>query len=261
MTECRWNSDAGDYLDRDGNPCHYDEYGDPTHHCTARRRCAWHVGAGELTCARCITETRNHIRRIVTLSALLLPAAIANGIDSDAATMHGPAVDPEAWSWRKATARRTGTWHASLTEEDDERHPLRVLSTWARMIAEGYGHDLPDRLTVSNCADYLERRLPRIAQDPEQDFALMCHELKVCAKAVETAIGNGDQIDRGALCPECKADGVHSRLRRRYGHWCEDDDCAKVHHADESGDVWTCRNSRDHEWTHEAYTARIADRA
>src|SRR5690348_9354345 len=102
---CRWDNEAGDYLD-DGEPCRRDEYGDPTKHCTARRTCAQHVGAGELTCARCIGRVRSTLRRIPALAALMPVVALEGGVNSEAASLAGPAADPEAWMWRRVAQRK-----------------------------------------------------------------------------------------------------------------------------------------------------------
>lgn len=219
-------------------------------HCTARRSCSWHVEVGQLTCGRCLARVRADLRWIGDLASLLPVAAEAAGVDSEAANLAGPATDSEAWSWRKAAAMAGGSWHLSLVEDDDEHHPLRVTQTWARMIAEDYGHE-PDLGTVASCVGYLDRQLSRIAHDDEQDFPLLGTELRVCRDHVEVSLRNGDQIDRGAPCPECTSEetGVGPRLVREWA--------ATV---SETWDEWRCPRNRAHRWSHEDYVRWIETR-
>jgi hypothetical protein len=262
VTTCRWDRDAADYLTHDGDPCRTDDHGDPTHHCTSRRTCSWHVGPTELTCARCLGEVRRDIRWIVTLTALIPVAAEAEGIDSEVAHLAGPAADPEAWSWRKVAANQGRGWHLSLEEDDDETHPEAVLGRAAHIVAETYGHNRPPQPPLAWSAGYLDRQLPRIAQDATQDFALLRREVRKCRQHLETVLHNDTRPDRGAPCPECTDPdrGVGPRLVRAYGHWCEDPDCCRVHYRNDAGDVWACPADRDHAWTHEDYERWIEER-
>ena len=270
---CRWDREANDYM-TDGEPCRTDEYGDPTKHCTARRTCSVHIGRDELTCPRCIGRVRANLRRITPLAALMLPVAITAGVNSEAAVLAGPAANPEAWSWRKVAARQGGSWHMSLIEDDDELHPYSVLTRWQLMIAEDYGHDLPERLSIAGAADYLDRNLARIANDPEQDLPLLAAELRRCRQHLEAVVSVAARKERGAPCPECVAneDGA-PRLVREYGHWCDDPDCERqFHHTtvrdprtgedvpDTTADRWVCPRNRDHWWSHEDYAKWIEER-
>ena len=234
----------------------------PEPHCTGRKTCAVHVGEDEITCPRCIARTRASLRRIPALTALAMPVAIATGVNSEAANLAGPAADPEAWSWRKVAARQGRSWHLSLIEDDDERHPYSVLGRWALMIAEDYGHDLPT-LTVTRAAEYLDRNLARIANDPEQDWALLSAEVRKCRRALEAADALAAHRERGAPCPTCKSDDETKpapRLIRVYPHWCDDEDCARIHHEDASEDYWECPRDRAHTWTEKAYRDYIEER-
>uniref|UniRef100_UPI003F52F80E hypothetical protein n=1 Tax=Nocardioides sp. BYT-33-1 TaxID=3416952 RepID=UPI003F52F80E len=78
---------------------------------------------------------------------------------------------------------------------------------------------------------------------------------------LESVLHNSTRPDRGAFCPDCKADGhgLH-RLVRQYGHWCDDEECDKVHYDDDSGDTWRCPRDREHTWTHEHYEKWLAPR-
>lgn len=273
--KCRWDREAEAYL-ADGEPCKRDEYGDPTKHCTARRSCSNHIGADERTCPRCIARVRSNLRRIPTLSALMLPVAITAGVNSEAANLAGPATSPVGWRERRVAQR----WHLDAWEElgritehqhlhaletmedDDSQHPYSVLTRWQMMIAEDYGHDLPERLSIVGAADYLDRHLARIAQDPEQDFPLLGNDLRNCRQHLEAAVSLAARKERGAPCPECTSEetGVGPRLVREYGHWCESEACEKFHYADESADVWVCPRNRDHEWSHEDYARWVEER-
>jgi hypothetical protein len=257
---CRYDNDAEDYLLPDGERCKVDDYGDPTNHCTALRTCSQHVGEGELTCARCIGRTRRTLKQIPELATLMPTQAIADGVDSEAANLAGPAADPEAWSWRKVTARQGGSWHLSLIEDDDERHPYSVLTRWQMMLSEDWGHDLPEAMTIAGAAAYLDRNLSRLANDPEQDWPLFAREVRKVHSHMEAVLHNDARPERGAPCPECRADGHVVRLKRVYGHWCESEDCQRFHHADTSDDRWVCSRNRAHVWTHAAYSNYLEER-
>lgn len=260
MSLCRWDSDAGDYRTDNGEPCKRDDYGDPTVHCTARRTCSQHVGPGEQTCARCLARTRTDIQQIVQRAALMLPEAIHTGIESQAANLAGPATDPEAWSWRKAAAKRahivaeitgkpTKVWHVSMVEEDDDFHAFTVLTRWAWMVSNAYGGNTPEVWTVTNAADYLTRVLHRIAQDDARDFPRMAAELRKCRSRLESVLRDGQEPERGAPCPTCRERDHYVRLVREYAHWCEDDGCEQFHFLTEDADVWVCPRDKDHWWT------------
>lgn len=274
MTRCRYDSEADDYL-VDGKPCRHDDYGDRTKHCTARKTCSNHIGKDELTCAKCIGRVRAKVRRIAMLTPLMMPQAIRGGIDSDAASLAGPATDVRRWADRRlAMLGHLLTWerfgriterqyvHArEAMEDDDQEHPYTVLTRWHMMLAEDYGHVLPDRMTVTDSAAYLERNLGRVAQDPEQDFPLFRREMNHCADHLEAVVRNHSGTERGAPCPDCAEDGQVVRLVRVYGHWCEDPDCERIHYADDSGDRWVCPTNRAHWMTPEGYAAWLKERA
>lgn len=261
MTRCKYDRESGEYR-IDDKPCLVDDYGDPTKHCTARRSCTNHIGPDELTCATCLGRTRANLRRIAEISPLMLNVAMSAGVDSEAANLAGPAADPEAWVWRKVAARQGKAWHVSLVEDDDELHPYVVLGRWDMMIREDYDHPSDDPVTVTNAAAYLERQLPRMAHDEAQDWPLFAREIRKVRQHLEAVLRNSDRPDRGAPCPECTNDdsGVGPRLVREYGHWCDDDECCRLHYADDSGDRWVCPRDRGHWWDAETYSRWIEDR-
>jgi hypothetical protein len=141
------------------------------------------------------------------------------------------------------------------------RHPFSVRGRWAMLVAEDYGHDLPT-LTIANAADYLDRQLARIAQDPGQEFPLLASDLRKCLRHLETALALAARPERGAPCPECTSDetGVGPRLVRVYPHWCDDERCERFHFEDDSADEWVCPRDREHRWTHEDYERWIEER-
>ena len=228
MTGCRYDRERGEYL-RDGEMCKTDDYGDPTKHCQGDgkpRPCGLHVGYSELTCARCIGRTRLDIRQIV-LHALLMPAAAidAGVVNTEAANLAGPAADYRVFSARRALDRRwilehipASQWERACRDkldDDDADHPYGVLTRWQLMLAEDYGHPLPGVLTVSGAAAYLERILPRMAQDEAQDFPLLAREMRHCRSHLQAVIRNSQHPERGAPC------------RRRCGQSVRDG-CARV---------------------------------
>lgn len=231
-------------------------------HCTARRNCTWHVSEGELTCGRCLAAVRRDLQTIVELAPLALVEAQGDGVNSEAANMAGPAADPEAWSWRKATAKAGGRWHVSLIETDDEHHPYTVLGTWDMLIREDYQHPSDTPVTIANAAAYLDRMLHRIAHDENQDFPLLARELRKCRQHLETVLHNDDRPVRGAPCPSCSSPerGLGPRLVRHYSHWCDDDDCERLHPSDDSEDEWICPRDRTHVWTQSAYERYVEER-
>ena len=251
---CRFDRDAGEYLTPDGEPCDVPK----REHCTARKTCANHLGWGELTCARCVGRTRQDIRQIVNLAALMLPEAVETGVESRAANLAGPAGDPLVLSWRRVNeAKASGTTVGDGTDETD---PTEVLGIWQAMLSEDYSHDLPDRITLASAAAYLERHLHTIAQDEEQDFPLMAREVRKCRANLEAVLRNSQSPERGAPCPDCKADGHVVRMVREYAHWCEDPECERIHFDTDEGDVWRCPRRPEHWRSHEDYLRWVEER-
>lgn len=162
--------------------------------------------------------------------------------------------------WRKVAARQGGSWHLSLIEDDDDRHPYSVLTRWQMMLSEDWGHDLPEQMSIGGAAAYLERNLGRLANDPEQDWPLFASEVRKVFSHMESVLHNDTRPDRGVPCPTCAEDGHFARLARRWAHWCEDEDCARFHHADTTDDRWVCPRNREHWWTHASYSNYLEER-
>lgn len=274
MTKCRWDREFSDYLLPDGTVCRGDEYGDPTRHCTAKKGCANHVGASDLTCARCIGRARTNIKRIALLAPLALPVALEVGsLNSEAVNLAGPAADPRGWAERReAMYRHLDTWtdleritweqhaHAlAAMPDDDELHPYGLLTRWHMMLAQDYGLSLPPWMSISGSATALDVLLHRVAQDSGQDFPQLAYELRKCRQHLETALRTARRSEKGAPCPACIDAGEEKapRLARNYGHWCDDEACEQIHYSDDSGDWWECPRNHDHQWSHEDYKLRV----
>jgi hypothetical protein len=270
VSTCRWDREAKDYL-TDGQPCRVDEYGDPTRHCTGKR-CSNHVGWGEITCARCIGRVRNDVRQLSPLAALMWTVALAGGtVTTDAAMLAGPAADMDEYAEnREAAIHHLDAWvrDGKISEKthlkelaqivnDDESHPANVLGVWCRMWAEDYGLTMPNTAHLTESIAFIEANLHRVAQDEDQDFPLFAEEVRNCRTRMESLLRNSHAAERGAPCPAC--DAPAPRLRRHYGHWCEAEDCEKVHYDDDAGDRWICPRNRDHWWYEEDYRRWVAD--
>lgn len=285
---CRFDREAEDYLTDDDKPCRHDDYGDPTYHCTARRTCSQHIGPDDLTCARCVGRARVNLRRIPPLATLMPAAAIEAGVDSEAASLAGPSTHPGAWGARRVAMRAhlaywersgkiTEAQHLSARatmEDDDDLDPYLLLGRWDLMLREDYDQPSDKPITVNNAATYLDHVLGRVAQDSDQDFAQLARELRACRNHLETQLAILQMQHRGAPCPDCTTedDGVGPRLVRHFGHWCEDDDCERLHYSliangetgelmpDTAGDEWVCPRNKGHRWNHATYEKWITDR-
>ena len=246
-------------------PCLRDANGNPVRHCTARIGCNGHLGEYEQTCPGCIEEVRTTLRVIVDLAAdALLEEAIEAGVDSEAVYLAGPACDPEAWSWRKVTARQGGPWHMSQgdsaskldPDEDDEHHPYSVLTRWEFMLREDYGQQRTDATSIVSAAKYLTDMLPRLANDDGQDWRLFAHELNACRNHLESVIHDSRAPEMGAPCPACTTANTKGKpLVKHYRNI--DERTGKV---DPSGalDWWGCRDDDAHWWNDEDYRLRVA---
>lgn len=266
---------------------HWGECGDDTcrgcracteGHCTAKKSCANHLAdEDDLTCARCIGRTRVNLKRIVELAPFAAFDPDRDRTESELVNLAGPVADPVTWDWRQRRAKDdllTQNAHGSLSDRglekawleldsEDERHPGNLLPRWAKMLAEDYGLEY-GVLDVTHAAERIDRLLVRVAQDPEQDFPLLSRELNACRNALEVAFRTqaAARPERGVPCPECTnpQTGLGPRLERKFGHWCWDENCTKLHFADDSGDRWVCHRCR-REWTLDAYDRYLEERS
>lgn len=287
MSDCRYVEGSGYFTKahvlacRDATcrgcvPCEHDDEGRPVRHCTARRSCSGHIGAGELTCARCVGRTRNHIRACVDGGALMLDEAIVQGVDSEAAYLAGPATDVTVWTERRTAMRdHLTTWRAgdrisdreylhALTamEADDEHHPYTVLSRWQRTVAAAHGHTVPAKTTVVEAAAYLERHLTALAQDPDFPWQTLAAEVAACSTHLDAVLHDSRAPERGAPCPECSTrDQPGPALVKVYASKViyVDGEPSVVGDTTGASDTWRCPRNHAHEWTEADYRLRVGD--
>lgn len=244
-------------------------------HCSAAKNCAWHIGEGELTCGRCIGSVRRDLRWIGDLASLMMTAALGGGVNSEAANLAGPAPHPGTAASRRVHLRKRlaqlGPFAAAagidetgfcVMPDEDPHHPYAVTTRWEAMIREDYGQQEAGVTSTAVAVAYLDRNLHRIANDETQDFALLGRELRKCRQHLEAVLQNDDRPERGVPCPDCTNEqtGVGPRLVRKYPHWCDDEGCQRLHYDDAAEDVWQCPRVKEHQWTHKAYTDRLAER-
>lgn len=270
---CKWDSEADTYLN-DGEKCRVDEYGDPTNHCNARKTCSQHVGVHDQTCARCIGRTRTNIKRLIELSPLYALIAEEGHVDREAMSLAGPTAHFPTWETRFGNRRieildaysdneTLAMKHLGKLdqERDDDNHPTLLLERWVTDLAAAYNLKAPALTNISTLGDWLDNKLGKFAQDPDQEFGKFAREVRDCLTYVETELTlRRDHKTIGVSCPTCAGVGVKARLVRLYAHWCDDEACERIHVADESGDVWRCPKNREHEWKPEAYRNYIEDR-
>lgn len=248
-------------------------------HCQHKKSCANHVNVGEITCARCLGRVRRTLKRIVTLAPFAgVLVGEGTSIDSELVNLAGPAADPYAWAERKSTERAglfTAFRAADITEqqldkaleaieEDDDLHPVNLLTRWEMMLREDYDQPTRAPATLVGAAAYLDRTLSRVAQDPEQDFPYLAKQLRDCKDHLELAESLSLRKRRGAPCPVCienRPEGSEDKapnLQLERGHWCEDPTCERIHWPQDP-DVWRCPRNRDHAWSDEDYRRRVDD--
>lgn len=211
-----------------------------------------HVGT-DLTCPGCVGATREHIAAIVDMSSRLLREAIVKGVNSEAANLAGPVADPEAWSWRAATARKGAADHITLTEDDESTHPAWTLGTWEMLVREHLEQPSDDLLTIELAAGYLNLHLTRLAQDGEFAFEELARDVRKCVGHLEDVLSEGEREERGAPCPTCSDERQDKRGARLVRHY------AKTDHSGDS-DTWHCPANVNHWWTEPRYRSHIDDR-
>lgn len=220
-------------------------------HCDLMGRCANHVehGAGLFTCPRCIGKVKRSVAQIVQRYAELPEEAEADGIDSEALNLHGPAASAEQLAARRRWEATRGWCDFPRTiAADDPHHPYAVLGRWDMAIRESYGPPTDLFVTVTRAADYLTGPvMDTFAHTQEfEDFA---REVARCLTHLETVLSDSREPEKGAPCPTCHdedPDTPSPRLRKRYG-------------ADVTGrdDTWHCPAKPAHWWSHADYRARV----
>lgn len=171
-----------------------------------------HVGT-ELTCPACVGAVRDDLSSIRDMSTRLLREAIVAGVNSEAANLAGPVADPEAWSWRKAAARRGVADHVTVTEGDESTHPAWVLGTWEMLIREHLVQPSDDLLSIESAGAYLDGHLTNLANDGEFAFEEMARDLRKCRVHLEDVLCEGEREERGEKCHNCGT----KRLVKDYG--------------------------------------------
>lgn len=272
MTSCYRFEDTWYVHERHETNCPGDCDGCETchRHCTCRPACAEHIDQDHpITAPTCVASTRADIGWIVTLSSLMLPEAIVQGLDSEATNLAGPAANPEAWQNRKASAAAGRADHISLIEPDDEQHPLSVLGTWVVRLGGAQDHSFT--ATLTQYASWIAARLhdsdlhhAGIAQRPDGTFRTLRTKLRACRDHLETVLHDTRTPERGVHCPACREVGaIHvPRLTRRYadhiaipaGKECGRKDCRTCAGKD---DTWHCPTNPEHWWTNPDYRARV----
>lgn len=270
---CKWDRKAEAHVTREHRadcvsaacggcqPCTHDDAGNPVRHCRTRLRCKSHLGWSEHTCPECLGKIRANLTAILTALALMPREAEFRGIDSEPANLAGPHADYVTAQWRLVNADRSG----EIVEELDMRDPYTCLTLHERTIREDLGHDGTTLVsaTIAASAGYLSWVLTDLARLEDQTIELVAL-LSDTARLrihVEAALRDGRTPERGVPCPECVGAGAAPRrLERRFGHWCDDEDCEREHYLDDTADEWVCPTNHSHRWDHDAYTNYLADR-
>ena len=151
--------------------------------------------------------------------------------------------------------------HRDDPEAKAKLHPEYLLNRWCMTTRDAYDHPDPEhRLTISEMVAYLDRHLHRIANDDAQDFPLLRRELRKCRQHLEAVLHNDTRPDRGAPCPTCvRETGKGAPLRREYAHWCDSEDCQRLHLTDDGSDVWRCPKDQAHWWTQQGYADEVGE--
>lgn len=190
----------------------------PWSHC---RVCGKH---NDQTCPECVAEVvRDDLDEIARLCGLLPAEAVRRGVNSEAFNLYAPAADWEARTHlEESIAAGRVPAHYLEAEPGDEHHPYVVLTAWESAYREAFGHDDTARQTIAGAANYLGDHLTEASSETALDFAELADGLHTCRTHLEGVLRAGEQIERGAPCPE---DG--QRLVRVWGD-------------DEHGDRWEC---------------------
>lgn len=195
--------------------------------CTARHCPVCTHRHADGTCAECLAATREDLHQIAELCGSLPTEAAHRGVNSEAAMLHGPAADPEAWRNRATSAMFGRVSDAYLEDCRDELHPTWTLGTWEQLWREHL--DQPTDLTATppRLVDYLDRHMSHMAGLEEPPFEDFAREVRQCRGHLQTILGDQNQGDRANVgCFDCGG-GLERKLT-------------------EAGfeDQWTCRKCR-----------------
>lgn len=183
-------------------------------------------------CPGCVGSTRETLWAIVELYDGLWGEAATKGVSSEAMNLIGPAADPEAWGHVTASlqsGRIPDDWRLLPADSkgiDDQRHPLFVLGSWEMVYRDAFEQPEARPITISRAARYLDEQLTAAANEPWVAFEQMAKELRECRTHLEAVLHDGEQVERGAPCPQCR-----KPLTLAYGQRVIDD-------------RWRCQNRR-----------------
>lgn len=204
MTRCKFVSSteprviAGRHL----NPCACDgERGCVP--CELQHCVCCGVTHARAACTACLDAARSDLRAIGDLCLGLPAEAAQKGVQSEAAMLHGPAADPEAWR-NTATSAMVGRIDARYLEDcRDEMHPLWVLGTWEQIWRDHLDHYSEALITVATAAAYLDMQIGYMATLPEPAFDEFARELRGCRAHLENVIRDGVRDEQGVPCSDC----------------------------------------------------------
>jgi hypothetical protein len=181
-------------------------------------------------CTGCLDAARSDLTAIMDLCSSLPAEAVEKGVQSEAMMLVGPVADPEAWRHRATSALfgriddsyledcRTGR---SISDIDDELHPLWVLGTWELVWRDFLDHQTEQSITVASSYAYLDMQIGYMAEQIEPPFDEFARELRGCRAHLENVLHDGIREERGAPCVQCEkpmvrvGDNWHCRTCRR----------------------------------------------
>lgn len=175
------------------------------------------------TCPECMAEVRENLREIGRMCDALPEEVEHRGVEGEAMMLMGPAADPEARGHLLASIRVGRVPADYLEEADGELHPLFVLGTWDMLVRDVLEHDEGDAvLTVTSAIDYLDRQLSYLGGFEDLPFEDMARDLRACSAHLERVLHDGEQVDRGAPCMDCRVPLVREwgRLETADGWRC-----------------------------------------
>lgn len=174
-------------------------------------------------CEGCLTDTRDALKAIPIRYAELTSEVVVKGVQSEAAMLHGPAANPEAWLQRG----RYG--HVYVADARlGENHPAWVLGSWQYRYRAEFGHEMPTEFTIPDAADYLDRNLAYLSGYPDLPFDDFARDVRACNAHIEAVLRDQAFGDRANVnCFKCGGP-LERKLTQARGF----------------EDVWTCQRCR-----------------
>lgn len=190
-------------------------------------------------CAECLAETRDDLRETARMIGDLPAEVESRGINGEAMTLLGPVADPEARGHLEASVAagrvsRDVLEASHLKDCDDPRctgcagelHPGFVLLSWQMVWRDALDHDEAPDAEIPTAVDYLDKTMAYMGTYPHVPFEDFARDLRRCRSHIEAVLHDGEQVERGAPCPDCG-----KTLERHYGSRVADD-------------RWTCPSRR-----------------